>query len=295
MKLIFRILMALLAAALLGAVVAPWVFTALRGAGWLEIPFDKVLNRCVLAWLIVLLVVFRKSLFAVPLSQVGMARTPGWKGDLAYGLLFGLVSFIALNILFYFLDARDLHLRLHSPKFLRRLLEFGLAASFIGVFEEIFFRGFILQALLQTQRASLAVATSSLFYALTHFLNAGDSPVPEPVTLIYSFQSLLRFLEPLGELEKVLPHFLGLFLLGVVLAAGYLKTGRLYFSIGLHASWVYAIKMDGFFVKPTPLGGEHWFFGDGKIVNGIVGWDFLIFCMLWIYFWVPWRKKKLDV
>jgi hypothetical protein len=92
-------------------------------------------------------------------------------------------------------------------------------------------------------------------------------------------------------LERVIPYFLGLFLFGIVLAYAYFKTGRLYFSIGLHAILVFWIKIDSGFILPTYLGGEHWFFGDGKIINGIMGWAFLLTVLIWIHYFVPWKKR----
>jgi len=292
MKFIWKFLLLLVASAFFGALTAPWVNSLFLKMPSLNFPFEKILNRSVLGWLIVFLIVFRKQLFTLSAAQLGLARSPGWKRDLGYGLFFATLSFVLLNIVFYVVDARILYFQLFTPKYIQKIFEYALAALFIGFFEEVFFRGFVFQGFLQVQKRWLAVVSSSLFYALTHFLKPKDFHVDGEVTLLFSFQSLLRFLDPLSTPERITPYFFGLFLFGVVLAYARLKTGRLYFSMALHGMWVYLIKIDSGIIRPTHLGGEHWFFGDGKIINGITGWIFLLSCLLWIHFFVPLPFKR---
>lgn len=295
MSFIFKFFLLLIASALLGALTAPWVNTLLLKGDWFSFPFDKVLNRCVLAWLILMLILFRKNLFTLSAEQLGISRSPGWKKDLSYGIFFALISFVLLNVILYCVEARILYFQLFTAKYIKRVFEYAASAAFIGVFEEVFFRGFVLQGFLRFQRRWVAVISSSLFYAVTHFLHPKNFVVEGEVSLLFSLKSLLRFLDPLMTPEKIFPYFLGLFLLGMVLAYAYLKTGRLWFSIALHGTWVYLIKMDSGFIRPTYLGGEHWFFGDGKIINGIVGWVFLLTAFLWIHFFVPLKKRSPEL
>lgn len=292
MGFIRRFLLVLAASALLGTATAPFIYNLCLDIGWFHFVFEKVLNRCVLAWLILLLILFRKQLFTLSLEQLGMKRTPGWKRDLLYGIFFGTLSLAILYAIFYCLDVRILENRMFTETYVRKTIEYAFSALFIGVFEEILFRGFVFQGFLQTQKKWVAVVLSSLFYAVTHFLKPESFVVEGKVSLVFSFKAMFRFLDPLKHLDSILPEFLGLFLLGVVLAYAVLKTGRLYFSIALHGIWVYWIKIDAGFIRPTYLAGEHWFFGDGKVINGFVGWIFLCTALLWIHYFVPIRKER---
>jgi len=295
MKFITRFLFILVVSALLGALTAPWINNFLVQMEWGSFAFDKILNRCVLLWLVVLLILFRKVLFVLSVEQLGLSRSPGWKRDLGYGLLFGTLSLALLYLILYHVDARILDNRMFTPKYMRKTFEYAFAALFIGFFEEIFFRGFVLQGFLQTQKRWVAVAMTSFFYALTHFLSPKDFVVEGKVSILFSLKSLLRFFDPLlYYFDRVLPFFLGLFLLGVILAYARLKTGRLYFSIALHGIWVYWIKIDSGFIRPTYLGGEHWFFGDGKVINGFTGWLFLLVVLVWIHYFVPLKKRSQE-
>ncbi len=295
MNFIARFLLILILSSLCGALTAPWVYNSLVAWGVTSFPFDKVLNRSVLGCLILFLILFRKRLFTLSVEQLGLTRTRGWKQDLLYGILFGTLSLALLNIIFYFFDARLFDNRLFTEKYLKKAVEYGASALFIGTFEEIFFRGFVLQGFLQTQKRWVAVTLSSLFYAVTHFLKPDSFVVEGKASILFSLQSLLKFIEPLADFDDVLPYFFGLFLLGLILAYARLKTGRLYFSIALHGIWVYWIKIDSALIRPTYLGGEHWFFGDGKVINGFCGWFFLLAVLLWIYYFVPLKRNKTVV
>lgn len=295
MSFIPRFLLILLLSALCGAFVAPFAYNFLTQFASLEFPFDKILNRCVLVCLILFLIFFRKKLFTLSAEQLGLSRAPGWKQDLLYGVLFGTLSLALLYVIYYCIDVRILENRMLTEKYIKRTIEYAFSAVFIGAFEEIFFRGFVLVGFLQIQKRWVAVVLSSLFYAVTHFLKPDALILEGKATLLFSFQSVIRFLDPLKNWTEVLPDFLGLFLLGVVLAYARLKTGRLYFSMALHGIWVYWIKIDSGFIRPTYLGGEHWFFGDGKVINGFSGWLFLLSALVWVHYFVPLKRKEVVV
>ncbi len=293
MSFITRFLLVLVLSAICGALLAPFVYNGFLSFEITSFPFDKVLNRCVLISLVCFLITFRKSLFVLSADEIGLSRTAGWKQDILYGIVFGTLSLAILYFILYHAEARILENRLFTPKYMKRIFEYALAAIFIGSFEEIFFRGCVLQGFLKTQKRWIAVILTSLFYAVTHFLAPEDFVVEGKATILFSLKSLLRFLEPLQNFSALLPDFMGLFLLGVVLAYARLKTGRLYFSMALHGIWVYWIKIDSGFIRPTYLGGEHWFFGDGKVINGFVGWLFLLSALVWIHYFVPLKKREV--
>jgi hypothetical protein len=65
----------------------------------------------------------------------------------------------------------------------------------------------------------------------------------------------------------LVPGFVALTLAGAMLALAVQRTGTLYFSVGLHAGWVFWLK---FYVVMTDLrpGAATWFWGTGKLYDG---------------------------
>jgi membrane protease YdiL (CAAX protease family) len=94
-----------------------------------------------------------------------------------------------------------------------------LAAAIVAIPEELLFRGFVVSYLRWSTSALVsigAVVASALIFAVAHNLD-----------------------DPLAWLTAAdLPLFVGLFLLGVLLATAYLATRSLWCPIGLHAALV---------------------------------------------------------
>ena len=71
----------------------------------------------------------------------------------------------------------------------------------------------------------------------------------------------------LSSFEQFFPAFLNLALAGIALGLGYQRTGALYFSMGLHAGWIFWLKSYGFLTRegvPDPV----WLWGSGKLIDG---------------------------
>jgi len=132
------------------------------------------------------------------------------------------------------------------------------AALLIGVLEELFFRGWVLQALRTSWGFPAAACLSSLLYAAVHLV------------------------KDLAQLATKWPDAVGLLLLGLLFAYTRAATGRLFVAIGLHSALVYVIKVDGLwvtFAERLP----RWFYGTPQLVNGLLGWLGLAaaFGLLW--------------
>ncbi len=109
----------------------------------------------------------------------------------------------------------------------------GLAYGFllnilVGVAEETDARGYMLQNLAEGIRFWPALLVSSLYFALLHLLNPGAG----------------------------VTSTIGILFAGILLALGYYATGRLWFSIGMHAAWNFAEgPIFGFLVSGLNMGG----------------------------------------
>ncbi|MBI3913985.1 MAG: CPBP family intramembrane metalloprotease [Chloroflexi bacterium] len=108
-------------------------------------------------------------------------------------------------------------------------LAFGFGFNLlVGVIEEADARGYMLQNLAEGIRFAPAVVVSSAYFGILHLLNPGAG----------------------------LFSTLGIFFAGITLAMGYYLTGRLWFSIGMHAAWNFAEgPLFGFLVSGLNMGG----------------------------------------
>jgi membrane protease YdiL (CAAX protease family) len=74
------------------------------------------------------------------------------------------------------------------------------------------------------------------------------------------------------------PRFLNLTLIGVLLALAYQRTGNLWFSISLHASWIFWLVAYRALTHSVP-GVNAWFWGSRKIVDGWMALPVLAFTL----------------
>ena len=148
-----------------------------------------------------------------------------------------------------------------AGKILRKAVVPAVAA---GLVEEWLFRGVLLGLWLRYARPAIAVAGSSLVFAFLHFLKPPDGyEIALPGHPLAGFELLgkimLHFTEPLFFLTD----FSTLLAVGLILAWARVRTGALWFSIGLHAGWVFAFKCFNMIHQPVlahPL--RPWGIGD---------------------------------
>src|SRR5581483_11157962 len=138
-----------------------------------------------------------------------------------------------------------------------------------AVLEEILFRGALFGALRKVFHWTLALVLSSMFYAIVHYLESARDP--ETVSWLRGLQLLPGMLANFGNLHQVIPGFFNLTLAGLILGLAYQRTGNLYFSIGLHAGWIFWVKAYGIVARSAP-GASDWLWGSGRmaVVNGWV-------------------------
>jgi len=130
-----------------------------------------------------------------------------------------------------------------------------LSAAFTGVIEEWIFRGVILGILLRSMRPTIAIVTTSLFFASVHFLIPLDGvTVLKPGDLDSGFRMISlvtqRFLHP----QTFLLSFIHLFAMGLILAYARYRTSSLWLPIGLHIGGLFIHRL---FHKTAEFSGEH--------------------------------------
>ena len=245
--------------------------------------FGKVLRRIILAVAVLIAILFRKPLKIRAFGSIGMKHYEGWLGQLQMGFLLGAGVFIVYTS---FLCSTGVWILQWNAKsigsFIIGLFETILIAGVVGCIEEVLFRGFILQSFLQDMRPLSAVCVSSLFYSLLHFFKAkvlvtqGLYPFVGFTVCYQSFKNIVV------HLPAILPSAIGLFLIGVVLSYAYLRTRSLYFSIGLHAGWVFLIKTNDSYLRYSGT-NYPWLYGDKDVITGLLGWFMLIVTLFLVY------------
>jgi len=120
----------------------------------------------------------------------------------------------------------------------------------IAVLEELFFRGALLGIFLRAFRPSVAIVGLSLIFAGAHFLvPPADAVITDPRAAGAGFGMLTligqKFLQP----EVLIHSFISLFLAGVILGVARYGTASLWLPVGLHAGWIFSIKIFGSLAK----------------------------------------------
>ena len=223
------ILVYALAVCWLGAVVAPWAYGLIH-PHWPTIPFRRVFDRALLVVAVAGLWPMLRAAGIRSWSELGYPRTPaGWR-QVAAGLGVGLVSLGLCAVL----------LRQFTGWKTNYAANLASALA-VGIIEETFFRGGIYGVLRRGGSVAGAVVVSSILYAVLHFCKP-----TEPVTVNWwtGFTHLGLVFQNFGTQVNWF-GLVTLFLAGAVLALAFERTQALYFSIGLHTGWVFAIKTVG--------------------------------------------------
>lgn len=216
--------------------------------------------------------IFRKFVDKRSIASLGF----GFKNrtrDVLVGLLFALsiivggsmilFTFEYINILEFQFDGRALFLSF-------------LLFLFVSLNEEILVRGYILNNLLTKVNKFVALAISSVIFALMHGFNSDISFIP----------------------------MFNLLLAGFLLGAAYIYTKNLWFSISLHLFWnflqgpimgysVSGQRVDSMFTIETL--GKNSMNGGGFGFEGSIVCSVLCALTIAIIFWYYKRKEKLEL
>jgi CAAX protease family protein len=197
---------------------------------------------------------------------------PRGRANIFRGFLLAVASMIALGAVMALAGSITPQISEPFHSILRSAVKALITATMVGFLEELFFRGVLFKELLEDPRPATAFLVANVLYAASHFFKPPETFQLAGLDPLAGFRfvgaSLERFLDP----AAILPGLVGLFIIGVVLSYALMRTGSLYLSIGLHAGWVFAIKMLSDFSEFTraDLG---WAFGaKPKIVSGVVSW-----------------------
>lgn len=212
-----------------------------------------------------------KYLENLPFRALGAWFTKNWLKDLGLGVLLGALSVaIAVSVAFTFGGLRFQLNENHGQSAILLTLGISLIIFTVGAaFEEMLFRGYLLQTLARANLAWLAIALTALFFSVAHLQNPN-------ATHFSTFNTALA---------------------GIWFGIAYLKTRTLWFVFGLHLAWnwfqgaIFGIEVSGLTMFTTaPLlqeidAGPVWLTGEGYgIEGGIACTIALIVSILAIWF-----------
>ena len=253
-----------------GALLAPWLwqlaqlfsnsFPHIAGA-----PFHRFLDRSFLILALVGLWPLLRALGATAWHEIGLVPPYGHWKKLFGGMLLGFLSLAAVAVIALCLGGRGMAQDLTAHKLVGGISSAVGTAAVVAILEEILFRGGVFGGLRRVLFWPIALLISSAIYAIVHFLQRVElaGPVGWNSGLVLLPQKLGGF----ADIHALVPGFFSLTLVGVLLGLAYQRTGNLYFSIGLHAGWIFCLKLYGQLTIAAPHTAV-WFWGTGKMTDG---------------------------
>lgn len=253
-----------------GALLAPWLyrlaqtvatpFPHIAGA-----PFHRFVDHSLLALALTGLWPLLRGLGATSGREIGLVSPRDQWKKLGGGLLLGFVMLAVGAGTALVCSDRTLAQNLTAHKIVGTLFNAVAAAVVLAGFEEILFRGGIFGGLRRTFYWSLALLISSGVYALVHFLQPAE--LTGPVAWNSGLILLPQMMHGFVDWHALVPGFFSLLLAGLLLGLAFQRTGNLYFSIGLHSSWIFWLKTYGAFTTAATPAGT-WFWGTGRLIDG---------------------------
>lgn len=252
-----------------GALLAPWLYWLAQslapGSHLAASPFHRYVDRSLLAFALIGIWPLLRSLGATSWRDVGLVKPNRQWHRLAAGFALGFGSLACVAIIVLAAHGRQFNPDLTTSELVGKLGAAAATAIVVAILEELLFRGAIFGALRKTWDWRAALIVSSMIYAIVHFLSRVD--LTGPVTWSSGLELLPRKLEGFGDLKVVIPGFFNLTLAGILLGLAYQRTGNLYFSIGLHAGWIFWLKAYGTLTIAV-AGSNVWLWGTNKMIDG---------------------------
>lgn len=239
---LYSILLLFVVAPVPAMLAAPWVYRLLQNFSaedsLLDAPFYRVTSRLALLTVILLLPLACRLSGFKSRADYGLAKSSNRKFLLYLGAGLGaasmLVAYLPGALLGVFAWDGDEKTICHHLCSVVKILTGGL---FVGIFEEIFFRGFIFGALRKSLGVTAGIVIASFLFSIVHFMR----PLDPPVTTAWNSGFLLigRLFARAGD--AFLQESCTLFCMGLVLCTLYQWLKSVYLLIGLHAGWVWVM------------------------------------------------------
>lgn len=223
------------------------------------LPFGmrKLTHRILVIVLLVGSYIYLRKAQKKTLASFGLGFTSTSIRNVLHGFLISAVVIGSLGLFANILGAHKLNATIEVMRLSKALFLHIFIAVLIGFIEEFFFRGFLLQNLMEDMPVYTAVGITTFIYTTAHFF------------------------KPIEDHWGTLPKLLGFALAGVIFAYAYLKSGSLYLPIGIHAGWYYFSKIYKCLFSHTGA-YSYLLFGESNFTHGGAGWLALFMVLLYI-------------
>ncbi|MGH7842480.1 MAG: CPBP family glutamic-type intramembrane protease [Candidatus Binataceae bacterium] len=229
--------MALVVGVAAAVVLAPLAADGVARAGF-RIPFPRIFDRVVTATLAAAMLLLARRLELVRLLREGFGEPRRNLSQLLVGIGVALAVMAAL----FAVAIAIAHPQFAIGALGLRVLRYSAAALLIGLLEEAFFRAILLGGMVRDFGRRAALTLSAAIYALAHLVRSPRHYYLTGLHATAGFENLVASLARIAHPDGLIAMTLGLFLLGLVLGAAFLVTGRAYLSVGLHAGFVIGAK-----------------------------------------------------
>ena len=238
---LYRLLAYPVAVVFLACLLSPplyWTGTWLAGAGILTMvegfPFHRYFSRSIQISALLLLWPTFRWIGIRRLTELGIEKNSAWRRDLALGFLIAFLPVLALGAGYFSTGVFAFRDDWEASKLVRVA---GTAIA-VSLLEEFLFRCVFLGLCLLVMGRLAAVVFSACFFAAVHFLKTSRQPMEGGVTWISGFEQLPLLFSSAPPWPLLGWGFLSLFVAGLLLAWGTLRTRSLFIAIGLHAGWI---------------------------------------------------------
>lgn len=202
--------------------------------------FEKYLNRAVLVLALGLLWPLIRGLGLQRWTDLRLQPNPWRLRDLLTGVLLAVGGLAAVGGLL--LWGGDLTFARWPDA--ASILGAVLTGVIVALIEEGFFRGALFGVLRREMSWPVALVGLSLFFAVLHFLRP-DPTVGRVQEVTWNSGLLLlpHLFWQFTHMDLVVGTLVTLFMMGCILGFAVVRTGSLYLAVGLHAGWVFALKL----------------------------------------------------
>jgi len=267
-----------------GALLAPWLYwlahvLAAHGLFFEKLssnPFHRFVDRALLGAALLGLWPLLRSCRMLHWRDLGLKIGSRSTAEVAFGFLLGFGSLACVALLAILLGGRSFNATHSSAQIMGHVFSAALAAIIVAILEELLFRGALFGVLRKTMPWQAALVVSSAVYSGVHFIQSVDQP-----GAIHWYSGLVLLVEMFRRGPPFIPAFLTLFVAGACLALAYQRTGALYFSIGLHAGWIFWLSFYKLLTRPARAAHPS-FWGTDKLIDGWLAFALLAVVLLLI-------------
>ena len=241
-------------------------------------PLHKLIGKLTQILLVLSIFPLRKFL-KLSWADLGFAPKKPFFKQMGLGFCAGFLTLLPVFGILYWLDVQVWNAEKiwSMGKVLSKISLALFFALLISYLEEPIFRGILFSGLRKKMAVFIAIIVSASYYAALHFLDNHSEIAYSDLQLTSGFLLLKGALFNLVHPPEM-ASFWGLFMVGIFLATIRTKIPQsLGICIGLHASWVWQIKLSKLFLTPdfnSPYAFlvSHY---DGLVGYFVAGWLFL--------------------